>query len=143
MPLRLEDDGMCFACGHKNPYGFKLKFDHAMPGVLKSEALFEKHHQGFKNIVHGGFLALLMDEIMVNLLWKENIPAVTGELNVRFKEPVTVGEKIQIESRLESGKGRLLHLTAKAVNSKGVLVATAKTTCVRIPQRLPGNNLPT
>ncbi|GAG82024.1 unnamed protein product, partial [marine sediment metagenome] len=27
-------------------------------------------HQGFKDIVHGGLIGLILDEIMVNLPWK-------------------------------------------------------------------------
>ena len=88
MPIKLEDDHMCYVCGQKNPQGLKLKFDRPRKGHLTAEVVFAKHHQGFKNIVHGGMIAMVLDEMIVNLAWKEGIPAVTGELVFGSKNPL-------------------------------------------------------
>ncbi len=105
MPLRLEDDHMCYVCGQGNAQGLRLSFEHPEKGRLKATLSFSKHHQGFKNIVHGGMLAMVLDEMMVNLAWKEGIPAVTAELIVRLKKPTHIGEKVHLEGVLEPGKG--------------------------------------
>ena len=123
---------MCFVCGKDNPRGFRLSFKHPEKGRLISEVTFKKEHQGYKDIVHGGMIAMLLDEMMVNLAWLEGTPAVTGELTVRLKRAVKVGERVLLEGRIESGKGRLLFARAEAKNARGELLASAMATCVQI-----------
>lgn len=131
--MRLEDDQMCYVCGKDNPEGFRLKFSHPRKGRLTSELTFRKEHQGYKNIVHGGMIATVLDEIMANLAWLEGKPAVTVELAVRLKKAVPVGRKVLLEGILEKEKGRVLYLKASAKGRKGELYATARAKCLRMP----------
>ena len=133
MKLDLADDQMCYVCGPKNPVGFRLDFRHPRKGQLLAEVTFKKEHQGFKNIVHGGMVAMLLDEMMVNLAWKEGIPAVTAELTVRLKKAVPVGQKVLLEGLLEKEEGRLLSLSATAKDPKGTLYASATAKGLRVP----------
>ena len=96
MALELEDDHMCYVCGKENPQGLKLDFKHPEKDRLEATVVFTKEHQGFKNIVHGGMMAMLLDEMMVNLAWKEGIPAVTAEFTVRLKKAAKVGITLKI-----------------------------------------------
>lgn len=137
MPLHLEDDKMCYVCGHENERGLKLSFEHPEKNVLKAVVVFSKEHQGFKNIVHGGMMAMVLDEMMVNLAWKEGVPAVTAELTVRLKKATPVGEKVFLEGHLEEGEGRVLKARASAKNAAGELLATAVASCVRLDRPRP------
>lgn len=130
--LKLEDDRMCFVCGERNTLGLRLQFKHLKPGLLLSHVVFEKHHQGYKNIVHGGMMATVLDEMMANLAWMEGKPAVTAEFKVNLKKPVKVGEKIALEGHLVREKGRVIYAKALAKNAKGETVATAEGACVKI-----------
>ena len=132
MPLKLEDDQMCYVCGSKNPLGLKLRFEHPEKGLLRSTVIFSKEHQGFRDIVHGGMIAMVLDEMMVNLAWKEGIPAVTVELNVRLKKAAKIGQKVLLEGHLEGGRGRVLRASSEAKNEKGEVLATATAACVLI-----------
>lgn len=134
MSLFLEDDHRCYACGPDNPQGLKLKFEHPRKGMLRATVVFAKHHQGFKNIVHGGMMALVLDEIMVNLAWREGIPAVTGELRVRLKKAAKTGQKVHLEGVMEAGEGdkKVFYAAATAKDDSGEVLATAKATCIRI-----------
>ncbi len=133
MSLKLEDDHMCYVCGTKNTHGLRLTFEHPKKNLLKAEVVFQKHHQGFKDIVHGGMMmGLVLDEMMVNLAWKEGIPAVSAELTVRLKKASKIGEKIYLEGRIDKDEGRALYTSASATNSAGEVLATAKATCLRI-----------
>lgn len=133
MPIELEDDQMCYVCGLKNPVGLKLYFEQPEKGVLKSTVIFSKEHQGFKNIVHGGMMAMVLDEMMVNLAWKEGIPAVTAELNVRLKKAAKIGQKIHLEGHLEQRReGKLIYARSEAKNEAGELLAQATATCILI-----------
>src|SRR5207249_10688825 len=44
----LEDDGMCFCCGAKNPIGLKLQFEMLADRRMRTEWTPRKEHQGFK-----------------------------------------------------------------------------------------------
>lgn len=137
MAIRLEDDFMCYVCGKDNPHGLKLQFQHVAKGHLTSEVVFSKQHQGYKGIVHGGMIAMVLDDLIVNLAWREGVPAVTGELKIRLKKPAKVGERILLEGFVSPGQEekfakRLFYAEATAKDSSGELLATAKGTCVRI-----------
>ena len=133
--LKLEDDHGCYVCGKNNPHGFRLDFSHPEEGVLKIEVVFRAEHQGYKNIVHGGMVAMLLDEMMVNLAWIEGAPSVTAELTTRLKKPVKVGERVFFEGRIDRRGARTIYASASATNIEGELLATAKATCVRIQRQ--------
>ncbi|OIO39663.1 MAG: hypothetical protein AUJ72_00305 [Candidatus Omnitrophica bacterium CG1_02_46_14] len=135
MPLKLEDDQMCCVCGSKNPLGLKLHFEHLKKGTLKSSVIFSKEHQGFKDIVHGGMIAMVLDEMMVNLAWKEGLPAVTAELTVRLKKAAKIGQKVLLEGYLEGQQGRVLRARSEARTEAGELLAIATATCVLIREK--------
>ncbi len=132
MKLDLQDDQMCYVCGPKNAHGFKLSFEHPEPRVLKAKVVFSKEHQGFKNIVHGGMVGMLLDEMVVNLAWIEKTPAVTAQLNVRLKKAVPVGEMIFLEGRIKNIESKLIHGESTAKNAGGEVLAKAEVTCIRI-----------
>ena len=135
MSLHLEDDQMCYVCGKKNKAGFRLDFSHPRKGLLTTEVVFRKEHQGYKNIVHGGMVTMLLDEVMVNLAWLEGIPAVTAELSVRLKKAVPVGQKVLLEGVLDKEQGRLLLMKAWARSPQGELYASAEAKCLRIRRK--------
>lgn len=130
----LEDNRNCFVCGEKNPLGFRLKFDHPEKGLLRARVTFKPEHQGYKDIVHGGLVATILDEMMVNLAWLEKMPAVTAELTTRILQPVPVGETLSFEGRLEKDGGRVLYMKASARNAAGTVLAEASASCIRIRQ---------
>ena len=130
--LRLEDNQLCYVCGPKNPQGFKLKFEHPKKDLLKTTVVFSEHHQGYKGIVHGGLMATILDEMMVNLAWVEGLPAVTAELNIRLKKAAKTGQKVFFEGVLDEVKGKVLKTSAVAKDEKGEILATATGTCIRI-----------
>lgn len=139
----LEDDKMCFACGVNNPAGLKLKFclKSTSQGVIvppKIEVKFTptKIYQGFNNIAHGGIISLILDEAMLNLLWKIGKPALTVNLDVDFKKPARLGEELLFEAEIEKEEKRLIYTRARAQTKEGVLIAQAKAKCFRIAKSL-------
>lgn len=130
----LEDNHYCFVCGEKNPLGLKLQFHHPEKGLLRSEVTFKPEHQGYRGIVHGGLVATVLDEMMVNLAWIEQTPAVTAELTTRILKPVPVGEPVALEGRLEKGGEKILYMQAVARSFSGEILAQAQASCIRIRQ---------
>ncbi|MCM8794868.1 MAG: PaaI family thioesterase [Candidatus Omnitrophica bacterium] len=131
--LGLADDKMCFGCGEKNPRGLKLKFDVAADGrSIRCRWTPTKEFQGYADIVHGGIVGLILDEMMVNLLWVTKRPAVTAELTVRYKKPATVGRPIDFEARVSSEESRIIRMQGEAKTGGGTLIASASARCVRV-----------
>ena len=86
MNLRLEDDQMCYVCGKKNLKGLRLDFRHSKGGRLETTVVFSKKYQGFKGIVHGGVIAMVLDEMMVNLAWIEGRQRLPPNLMLGLKK---------------------------------------------------------
>ena len=130
--MNLEDDKNCFACGVENKHGLGLKFAMDEANIMHTEFLPRKHHQGFKDIVHGGLIGLILDEIMVNLLWRLGKNAVSAEFNVRLKEMTKVDEKLLFKGWIDKEESRMIYTKAEAENEEGAVIATASAKCVKV-----------
>ncbi len=133
MKLQLADDQMCFGCGSKNARGLRLQFElDTARRRIRTEWTPLKEHQGYADIVHGGMIGLVLDELMGNLLWKQGWPSVTADMSVRFLKPAHVGKPLKAEAWIKSQKGRVCFVEAVARNGAGVVVAEASARFVRI-----------
>ncbi|MEK7477506.1 MAG: PaaI family thioesterase [Candidatus Coatesbacteria bacterium] len=130
-----EDDGYCYLCGKRNPEGFKMEFALSERGI-ETSFVAEKRHQGYRDILHGGFLAMAMDEVMVMLPYRLYGSVVaTAEFTVRLIAPVAVGERVTVRAAFDGAYGpgrRLYRLTAECRLSDGTLVASGRGTAVRV-----------
>ena len=129
----LADDRMCFGCGSRNERGLKLRFklDRARK-TLRTRWTPSKEHQGYADIVHGGMIGVVLDEVMGNLLWLQGMPAVTAEMSVRFLRPAKVGCPIECEAKIRSKKGRVFQMEASAQDAQGRVVAEAAARFVHV-----------
>ena len=129
--VEFNDDGYCFVCGPRNPIGLKLNF--TFDGkIMKTEFIPRKEHQGFMNIVHGGIIATLLDEIMVKLAIDMGMPAVTAHMDIRLKKAMNVGEKITVEAKITKDTKKTIEAYAKAATDDDVILADARGKLVKI-----------
>ena len=135
MKNKVVDDNHCFACGKDNPSGLKLSFEY-MPSTVTTHFTPQRIHQGFKNIVHGGIISTLLDEVMAHLCLAEGFYGVTAKLEVRFKKPAYINDELIITGELLEKKGRMLIAKAQAVNSKNEVVAFGNSTFVKVTEIL-------
>jgi uncharacterized protein (TIGR00369 family) len=126
------DDGMCFACGKSNQDGLRLSFTHLADGRIRTEFTPPKKFQGFKDILHGGIMATLLDETMIHLIFGRGEKVVTARLEMKLRKPAKIGEKIAVTAELLSDSGRRIELAAEARNPSGELLAEGKGTMVRV-----------
>lgn len=133
--MNFADDGHCFVCGPNNPIGLKLDF--SFDGkTIKTDFLPQKEHQGYMNIVHGGIISTLLDEVMVKLAIALDMPAVTAQMDIRLKKALNIGEKITVSAEINSVTRKLLEANAKAVTDDGIIIAEASGKLVRIELKL-------
>jgi acyl-coenzyme A thioesterase PaaI-like protein len=126
-----RDDRYCFCCGEKNPLGFKMKFRFEGERLL-SEVIIPKEYQGFADVVHGGVLGTLLDELMVNLYWLKGMRAVTAEYQVRLKTPCPVDRKVFLAAWSLEKKKKIFLTVSQAHLADGTLVAEAQAKCMLI-----------
>ena len=119
----IRDDN-CFCCGTDNVDGLKLSFSYPEKGVAECELHIPSRFSGWKDITHGGFLSMLLDEVMAHALLSAGIHGVTAELSVRFRRPVTVGEPVFLRGVLESDRSRICSVAAQISFSDGAKIAT-------------------
>jgi dethiobiotin synthetase len=130
------DDGWCFACGAENPHGLKLSFALLDDGGIETSFAAEKTLQGFKNVLHGGMLGLVMDEAMVMLPYRalETVTA-SAEFTVRLLKPVPIGSRVIVRARFEGRarpRQRVYRVVAEARLEDGTVVASGSGSCVRV-----------
>jgi uncharacterized protein (TIGR00369 family) len=100
---------------------------------VEADFTAEPRFQGYAGILHGGILAMLLDEAMVNLAWVKGLGAVSAEIRVRLKRPVPIGERVRLEGRIVSKSRRIVRAAARALLADGTLAAEAESVCVRLP----------
>jgi len=86
-------------------------------------------YQSWKGVVHGGIVALLLDEAAGWAAWHRGHPGVTGKLEVRLRQPLRIGERIRLTGRVENIRRSLVYATATIERiSDGVTIAEANVT---------------
>ena len=123
--MKLDDDGYCFACGKENPAGLYLEFEYN-DGEAKCKYIPQKEHQGWKEIIHGGILATVMDEAMAKLVINDIAFAVTSKMDIRFLRPAKVGEELTVTAKIKEQNGKNVQTTSMIKNSKNKTVASSK-----------------
>jgi acyl-coenzyme A thioesterase PaaI-like protein len=120
-----ETTGRCFACGTNNPIGLKLSF--RLEGdEYVTEFTPGTHHQGYDDIVHGGLVATVLDEVMARMLWDRGFPFATAEMTVRYRAPLRVGTRARFVARMTRQRDKMIEAEAEALTEDGTVLASAK-----------------
>lgn len=123
----------CFGCGEKNPEGLHIAFD--VDGLEVSGRFTpRKSHQGFPGIAHGGIAAAAMDEAMGWAMYAAGAWAVTARMEVKYRNPLPLGEEVLVSARVTRDRGRRLEATAQIRKPSGEIVAEANGVFLRMPE---------
>jgi uncharacterized protein (TIGR00369 family) len=119
-----NDDGHCFVCGRDNPAGLGLEFrDHGQE--VEAGVSFPDHLQGWKETVHGGLLATVLDETMIKAAAAQDIKCVTAEITVKYKAPASTGVRYRVLGKVLESHGRMVMAEASVVDESGRVYAQA------------------
>jgi uncharacterized protein (TIGR00369 family) len=117
----------CFGCGGTNPHGMKLTFEQDDENRrIIGRFRLGPTYQGAAGFLHGGIIALLLDEVMGKVNRLSGARAVTAELSVEYLKPILVDQEIVIEGHEIERKGRNLFHVGEIRNEAGVLLARGK-----------------
>ncbi|MGH2627900.1 MAG: PaaI family thioesterase [Anaerolineales bacterium] len=125
---------MCFACGLQNPVGLQLTFYDDGAGRVVAEAVVAPHYQGYPGRTHGGVVAAMLDEIVGRTAMTEdpNRFMATAKLDVRYRQPIPLGEKLRLQGSLTRRKGRIAWAHAEVRLADGSVGAEAEATLVDV-----------
>jgi acyl-coenzyme A thioesterase PaaI-like protein len=130
-----ELEGVCGGCAEAGRCRFGVRKYIDGDRVARGEVAFDALATGGPGVVHGGYVALVFDEItgMVSVA-HELAPAVTRSLSVSYRKPVPIGEPILLNAKLDRLEDRDLHITAEMrLAANDALLASAEAIYRRIP----------
>lgn len=121
-----SEDQTCFGCGGKNQDGLQMEF-YTDDQLLYSFVEIPKTMAGWGQVVHGGILSTVLDEIMgwgVIYLCKKI--GVTNTITVDFVKPVFVEDELTVIGKLEKKESaRSVMMSSEIYNSQSVLCVRA------------------
>jgi acyl-coenzyme A thioesterase PaaI-like protein len=127
-PITPIADNYCFVCGRDNPRGLRIKVKY-FPDELAAETrlALPREYQGWADVIHGGILSTLLDEMMAHAVWRFAGPGVTLSMEVRFHHPLKPDEAVRVKGVLAHGNSSRRTAQAEIIReSDNQRIATAK-----------------
>lgn len=124
-------DNKCFACGSENPIGLRLNIRENQEGVSALIKLCP-FFQGYHEVIHGGIVSTILDEMAVWASFKKGHKAVTAELNVRIKKPMFVDAEYYAFGRVSNVKYKLVMAQAEIKDTNNEIIACADVKLIKI-----------
>lgn len=121
-------DRHCFGCGPDNSHGLQMRF--ATNGrMIRSQVVMAERFRGWSNLIHGGVLSTLLDEVMG---WTVIILSgkfmLTKTMRVTFKRPVRIGARLTVTGYIKERIGERRAVVAAEIREaeNDALCATAE-----------------
>ena len=119
----------CICCSPDNPIGLHLQFWEEGDEVLTKWSPSE-NYQGWIDTLHGGVIAMLMDEVagwVVNR--KLQTAGMTTRLDVKYRQPVMTTESlITIKGHISAQRRNIVTIHLTLENAKGEICDEADAT---------------
>jgi uncharacterized protein (TIGR00369 family) len=127
-------NNLCFACGPNNPIGLKMVFRFE-DGKAKAEFIPGPYHQSWDGVVHGGLLALCLDEAGGYAIYFQGIKAMTARMEMRLRKTVRPGEKIRLTGEIRKKSRKIIETYATVEREDGTLVAEGTATMFVVEEK--------
>ena len=124
---------MCFVCGRDNPIGLHMHFFTDTDGCVYADYIPREEHQSYPGVMHGGLITTMLDELIGRTAIASNIWCMTAKLEIRFRQPVPIGEPLKLKGAITKNNGRLLQGRGEIRLPNGTLAVEAVGTYLRIP----------
>ena len=114
----------CIVCSQSNPLGLGVEFTVHDDGSVSASLHGYFALEGFQGCLHGGMIASLLDGAMTNCLFAHGCVAMTGELKVRYRKPVLIGQEMFLRAWITRSQSPL-HLVEAELRQEGCMKARA------------------
>ncbi len=133
--INVDMDHNCFGCGRLNAHGLQLAFFEDDRGGVWTPFVPEARFEGYTGMVHGGVISTVLDEVMAWSLYRHQIWAVTGDLSVRYRAPIRVGERTRAVGWQVDRRGRRIEMAGEIQREgDGAVLARATATFFVVPE---------
>lgn len=123
----------CFGCGLDNPVGLKLSFVFdAVTRSVTSHCFAPEYFRGAKGMLHGGMVAVLLDEASSKVLAGLGVNAVTLHISVDYEYPVPTESDLTIKAQLKSENGNRYRIQAEILREDGRVLSSAESIFVAV-----------
>lgn len=128
----------CPVCGDRevNPAALGLRFavDDAT-GIAMASVQFHHAHLGYARRVHGGIVAMVLDEAMAwACAFRAKSFCTTGELKLKLKAAVPPEAMLQVKAWVEEARGPYLRAKSQLFSAENGLLVTASGTFAAMPR---------
>lgn len=124
--MKVFDNRFCFICGQDNPLGFKAGIEtDRQQRSAQFTVTIPAEFQGWQEMVHGGIISALLDEVCAHAGMTVTDTVVTGELKTRFRHPVPVGREVTLRARVTDQQRRTVLVEGQLL-MQGRLMASAE-----------------
>ena len=124
----------CFACGHANPLGLKMRFRRDGADGVVCEYTPRAEHQGFPGVMHGGVLVALMDEAMAWAMYAAHRAlGVTAKMETRYRRSTSPDALLTIRARVGRVRGRRIEVESSIEDRDGSVLVESTALFLRVP----------
>ena len=118
--------GRCFGCSSTNPHGLQLRFWYSEQGCF-TKCTIPDYLCGIDGIVHGGILALLLDEVAEwTVIARLGRFGMTRNISIRFLQAVRTNTEITVESQIIGHDDKNAVQRSTIHSADGTLVAESE-----------------
>jgi acyl-coenzyme A thioesterase PaaI-like protein len=117
----------------ENPIGLKLFFYTDDEGRCVTRFLPRQEYQGYPGHLHGGVSSTLLDETMQRVLVHENVFALTGRLEIRFRKPVPLDQELTVVGELTRNRSRAYEARGEIRLPDGTVLVEGTGFYIRVP----------
>lgn len=115
--------GRCFGCSTTNPHGLHLRFWYSERGCF-TRCTIPDYLCGIEGIVHGGILALLLDEVAEwTIIARLGRFGMTRSISIRYFRAARTDTEITVESQIISHDNKNAVQQSTIHTADGTLVA--------------------
>ncbi len=132
------DDGRCIGCGKLSTIGLKMEFAIEPDLSVESRIRVGPDFAGWQGVVHGGVVALLLDEAMAYAAAAHGVLGMTGDLKMRFRRSVPVDAALVVRARVAWRRRDVLGITARVEAEDRTLLASGDGSFVKRGEVEPG-----
>jgi uncharacterized protein (TIGR00369 family) len=132
------DDGYCIGCGPLSEIGLKMTFELGDDGEVTSRVVVPPAFQGWRDVTHGGVVALLLDEAMAYAAGARGVIGVTAEMKMRFRGSVAIGVPLVVRGKVLWQRRNVFGIEASVSDELGTVLASATGSFVQRATVEPG-----
>lgn len=122
----LPNSDWCFVCGEANQAGLQTRF-YIEGDRVNGKLTAREHHCGYKNTIHGGIIAAVIDECMG---WSAaraiGRMCLTAELTIRYLGAVPDDHELSVTTEVARANRRLVIATGEIHAADGKIYARAE-----------------